>query len=136
MIIKIVLEELEIIQGLLNQCLSKMYEIISPKKRNIFWSLFFPAGKFMQQQSIAKDASLLLLDVNTRLREIIEVLQEKNHNLLTKLNNLLDLDLILSAEKLIELPERAQYQIPQIEGLNNKVKILIQEIMNNKEKSA
>ncbi|MHA1994162.1 MAG: hypothetical protein ACW97Z_06450 [Candidatus Hodarchaeales archaeon] len=121
MIRKIVLDELEFINHQLDVCLSQMEELLSSKARNIVWCLFFPAGQFIQQKSLARDTSLELMRIDSRFREMEDVLEERQHPLMSQISEILKVDLITMSEKLVELPERAQYMISQIEGIKEIV---------------
>lgn len=116
-----ILEELKYIHKLLDDSLDKMDEICRPKAGNVLWRLIFPAGQFMQQKSTAKAAAAMLLNVGTRLQEMVEVLEERNHPQSQTIRKLLDLDLFKIAERLVELPERAQYFIPEVDNLKMRV---------------
>ena len=121
-----ILEELKFINQLLETCLHKMENVLSPKAGNILWRLFFPAGQFIQQKSLAREASLLLLKIDTRFKEMDEVLEERQHPLKPQVDEFLDLDLVTMSEKLIELPERAQYMVSQIETIKRTIEANIQ----------
>jgi hypothetical protein len=125
-----IFEELQFINQLLETSLHKMEELLGPKTRNVLWQLFFPAGQFIQQKSLAREASLLLLEIDTRLRDMNKVLKERNHPFQTQIGNLLDSDLVTMSKMLVELPERAQYIIPQVENIKTLVEADIQEIIN------
>ena len=133
MVQKIILEELEFINQLLNTSLTQMEEILEPKARNILWRLFFPAGQFLQQKSLAKNASLGLLKIDTRLKEMQVVLEERHHPFRSKVAEILSKDFINMSTKIIELPERAQYLIPQIEDIGRILNTSIQEFSEGKE---
>ena len=128
MLTKTIVEELTSIQILIDTALYKMEDLLSPRKKNIFWRLFFPAGQFMQQKSLAREASLFLLKVDIRLREMNEVLEERNHPLTSQISEFLSLDLIKMSENLVELPERAQYMITQITNMKEAIRLSIKEL--------
>ena len=113
----VILEELTYIDELLNESLKAMEGILRQKVGHIFWRLFFPAGQFMQQQSNAKAAAAILISIDARLREMSEVLEEREHPLLQSIQQLLENDLNDMAEKLVDLPQRAKYIIPQVEEI-------------------
>ncbi|MFX0205083.1 MAG: hypothetical protein ACFFDT_03790 [Candidatus Hodarchaeota archaeon] len=127
----VILEELNYLNELLNECLRVMDEILRLRVGSIFWRLFFPAGQFMQQESNAKSAAAILVNIDVRLREMAEVLEERNHPLLQSIQQLLTIDLNDMADKLVELPQRAQYIMPQVEEIKIQVEALISE-MNRK----
>lgn len=128
MLTKTIVEELKLIHQLLETTLNKMEDILSPKAKNMLWRLFFPAGQFMQQKSLAREASLLLLRIDTRFKDMDEVLEERQHPLKPQISEFLDLDLVTMSEKLVELPERAQYMISQINNVKKLVEANIQEL--------
>ena len=84
----------------------------------------------MQQKSNAKMASAILIRTENRIREMVEVLDERENPLAVNINRLLKVNLHDLADKLVELPERAQYIISQIENLSRLVDELIQDIEN------
>ena len=128
MLTKVILDELKSIHQLLDTVLHKMEDLLSPKAKNFMWRLFFPAGQFIQQKSAAREASLLLLRIDTQFREMEEVLEERQHPLKPQISEFLDLDLIKMSEMLVELPERAQYMITQVTKIKEIVEANIQEI--------
>ena len=123
-----ILTELRYIQKLLDECLAAMDEINNPKVGNVVWRLFFPAGQFMQQKSNAKSAAAILLNISARLHEILEVLEEKKDPILPLFHNLINQDFIDWAEKLVDLPERAQYLILEVEKEKTKIEVTIKKI--------
>ena len=123
-----ILEELNYINQLLESCLNKMEELLRPKPGNILWRLFFPAGQFIQQKSIAREASLLLLKINTRFKDMEEVLEERQHPLEPEISEIMNIDLVAMSKNLIELPERAQYMISQIDNLKKTVEVNINDL--------
>jgi hypothetical protein len=125
-----IFDELQFIDQLLETSLRKMEELLGPKTRNVLWQIFFPAGQFIQQKSLAREISLLLLEIDTRLRDINQVLLERNHPFQSQIGKLLDSDFITMSKMLVELPERAQYIIPQVESIKALVEADIQEIIN------
>jgi hypothetical protein len=127
MVTKIIVEELKLIKQLLDENVHQMEKILSSKARNVMWRLFFPAGQFIQQKSLARDASLGLLNLDTRLRVMEEVLEERQHPLRPQISEILEMDLITMSKKLVQLPERAQYMIGQIESIKQ---IIDQNIQN------
>ncbi|MFX1282783.1 MAG: hypothetical protein ACFFB5_03975 [Promethearchaeota archaeon] len=120
-------EELNIVIELLDECLEKMDDIMSPKAKNILWRVFFPAGQFMEQKSSAKLAASILVNIDERLREMVEVLEDRKHSQMLTIRQLLDLNLIEMAERLVDLPERAQYMIPQIEAMKKRATAIMTE---------
>ncbi|MHA1977211.1 MAG: hypothetical protein ACW98F_13545 [Candidatus Hodarchaeales archaeon] len=124
----IILEELEILKQSLNTIIRQMEDLLSSKARNVMWRLFFPAGQFMQQRSLARDTSLRLLKLDTRFREMEEVLEERKHPLQRGMREILAKDLVSMSEKLTELPERAQYMITQVEEIKEIIESNIEEI--------
>ncbi len=131
MIQKVIIEELKSINQLLKVCLHQMDDILSSKTRNVMWRMFFPAGQFMQQKSMARKTSLDLLKVDTRLKEMEQVLEERNHPVKPQITRILTTDLITMSEKLVDLPERAQYLILQVESIQNSIENLIHEFTIN-----
>ena len=123
-----ILTELRYIQKLLDECLRAMDQINNPKIGNVVWRLFFPAGHFMQQKSNAKAAAAILLNVDARLHEMLEVLEEKKDPVLPLFLPLINQDFINWAEKLVDLPERVQYLISEVEREKKKVEVTIKEI--------
>jgi hypothetical protein len=124
----VILEELKYIHKLLDDSLDTMDEICRPKAGNVLWRLIFPAGQFMQQKSITKAAAAMLVNIGTRLQEMMEVLEERKHPQTKTIHGLLDPNLFKIAERLIELPERAQYFIPEVENLQMRVEEIIKKI--------
>ena len=127
---KMINEELKLIQHLLETTILKMEDILSPKAKNMLWRLFFPAGQFIQEKSLAREASHLLLKIDMHLRDMNEVLEERNHPLNSQISEFLDLDFVTMSKMLIELPERAQYMISQINNMKKIVESNIQETVN------
>lgn len=123
-----ILKELKYIHKLLDDSLDKMDEICRPKGENVLWRLIFPAGQFMQQKSTTKAAAAMLVNVETRLQEMVEVLEERKHPQSQTIRKLLDLDLFNIAERLVELPERAQYFIPEVNNLQMRVEEIIKKL--------
>ncbi|MFX0013831.1 MAG: hypothetical protein ACFFB2_03625 [Promethearchaeota archaeon] len=123
-----ILKELKYIQDLIDESLDKMDEILRPKTGTVFWRLIFPAGQFMQQKSTAKAAAAILINIGARLKEMVEVLEERDHPLTQTIRQLLDPDLFDMAERIVELPERAQYIFPQLENQRDKISQIIKEI--------
>ncbi|MFX0170531.1 MAG: hypothetical protein ACFE9L_01295 [Candidatus Hodarchaeota archaeon] len=121
----VILEELNYLQELLDTCLQRMDDILSFKAGTIFWRLFFPKGQFMQQESSAREAAAILININGRLREMVEVLIEREHPLTQRIHQLLDINLVDLADRLVELPRRAQYIIVQVENIRNEVEAII-----------
>ncbi|MFW9904661.1 MAG: hypothetical protein ACFFFH_10035 [Candidatus Thorarchaeota archaeon] len=117
----VILEELNYINNLLNDSLEKLDEITRPKAGHVFWRLIFPAGQFIQQKSTTKAAAAILINIGTRLQEMVEVLEEREHPQTQIIKNLLDPNLFNMAERLVELPERSQYLIPEVEDLKKRV---------------
>ena len=117
----VILEELNYIKKLLDESLEKMDEITRPKTGHVFWRLIFPAGQFMQQKSITKAAAAVLVNIGTRIQEMAEVLEEREHPQTQIIRNLLEPNLFTMAERLVELPERSQYFIPEVEDLKKRV---------------
>ena len=124
----VILEELNYIHKLLGDSLGKLDEITRPKAGHVFWRLIFPAGQFMQQKSITKTAAAILVNIGTRLQEMVEVLEEREHPQTQIIRDLLNPDLFNMAERLVELPERSQYFIPEVEDLRRRVKETINQI--------
>jgi hypothetical protein len=124
----VILEELNFINKLLDDSLGKLDEINRPKAGHVFWRLIFPAGQFMQQKSITKRAAAILVNIGTRLQEMVEVLEEREHPQTQIIRNLLNPDLFNMAERLVELPERSQYFIPEVEDLRRRVRETIKQI--------
>ncbi|MFX0208373.1 MAG: hypothetical protein ACFFDT_20490 [Candidatus Hodarchaeota archaeon] len=124
----VILEELNHINKLLDDSLEKLDEITRPKAGHVFWRLIFPAGQFMQQKSITKAAAAILVNIGTRLHEMMEVLEEREHPYTQIIRNLLDPNLFNMAERLVELPERSQYFIPEVEDLKKRVTETITQI--------
>ena len=124
----IILEELNHIIQLLESIIHQMEDIIRPKARNVMWRLFFPAGQFIQQKSLARDISLQMLKIDTRFREMEEVLEERKHPLKSQISEILTKDLIRMSEKLVELPERAQYMITQVEDIKKAIELNIHQM--------
>ena len=122
------LTELRYIQKLLDECIGAMDQINDPKIGNIVWRLFFPAGQFMQQKSNAKAAAAILLNVDARLNEMLEVLEEKKDPVLPLFLHLINQNFTKWAEKLVDLPERAQYLISEVEKEKKKVEETIKKI--------
>jgi len=75
MIQNIILEELERINQTLDVCISQMDDILRSKARNVMWRMFFPAGQFMQQKTLARKTSLEILKIDTQLKEMEQVLE-------------------------------------------------------------
>ena len=124
----LIVEELEYIHKLLDECLDKMDEINRPKAGNVIWRLIFPAGQFMQQKATTKAAAAILVNVGTRLQEMVDVLEEQQHPKTKTIRNLLDPNLFNMAERLVELPERSQYYIPEVDNLLIRIEDIIKNI--------
>ncbi|MFX0049922.1 MAG: hypothetical protein ACFFAJ_06040 [Candidatus Hodarchaeota archaeon] len=124
----VILEELNYLQDLLDTCSKRMDDILSFKAGTIFWRLFFPKGQFMQQQSSAREAAAILVNIDSRLREMAEVFMEREHPLTQRIYQLLDVNLVNLAERLVELPTRAQYIIVQVENIRKEVEAIISDI--------
>ncbi|MFX1506456.1 MAG: hypothetical protein ACFFDC_10115 [Promethearchaeota archaeon] len=124
----LILEELKYIHKLLGECLDRMDEISRPKAGNVIWRLIFPAGQFMQQKSTTKAAAAILVNVGTRLQEMVDVLEERQHPKTETIRNLLDPNLFNMAERLVELPERSQYYIPEVDNLLIRIEDIIKDI--------
>ena len=123
-----ILTELRYIHNLLDECLGAMDQITDPKIGNIFMRLIFPAGPFIQQKTEAKAAAAILLNIDARLHEMLELLEEKLHPNLPLIHHLVETDFNEIAMRLVDLPERVQYIIPQIEKERKKVEMTIMEI--------
>jgi hypothetical protein len=123
-----ILTELKYIQKLLDECLGTMEQITNPRVGNIFWRLIFPAGPFIQQKSDAKSTAAILLNIDARLHEMQDVLRETQHPALHLIHQLANIDFRNLANKLVDLPERAQYMLPQLEEERKKITEAIQEI--------
>ncbi|UCG03875.1 MAG: hypothetical protein JSW11_07790 [Candidatus Heimdallarchaeota archaeon] len=123
-----ILEELKYIHQLLDESIHKMDEILRPRMGNVLWRVFFPAGQFMQQKSITKEAAAILINIGTRLQEMIVVLEERKHPLTPTIQSQLNVDIFVIADKLVELPERAQYFIPTIEDFQKRIEEIIKKI--------
>ncbi len=127
MIQEIILEELECINQLLDLCLYRMKDILGSKPRDFLWRMFFPAGQFMQRKSIARKTSYELLKLDTRLREMEQVLEEREHPVKPQISKILDTDLVMMSSRLVDLPERAQYMISQIENIKFTIENVIRD---------
>ena len=123
-----ILKQLRHIIDLLNRILELLDEINRPKSRYVFWRLFFPYGEFSGQKNSAKQASSLMLDVQIRMDDMEETLQERKHPLATTIRQLNYLNLKELGIQLVELPTRAQYMGDQIEEYGKKIKSLIKEL--------
>jgi len=119
------LRQLNHVLQLLRQCAEKMDRIARPRARNVLWKVLLPAGEFMAQKSAANECSALLLDANARLKDMAEVLSRQHHLLLPEIQNLCTLNLAEMADKLVELPPRAQYMTHQIDMLCEQVRATI-----------
>ncbi len=107
-----------------------MDDVLRPRARNVFWRAFFPAGEFMTQKSHARKAAAILIDIDSRLRDMVEVLYDHNSALATRLEDLQTFNLVEMAERLIELPERVQYMDDQIMNLREQIKTVITQLEN------
>jgi hypothetical protein len=125
-----VIKQLRYILQLLDDCLEKMDDVLRPRARNVFWRAFFPAGEFMTQKSHARKAAAILIDIDSRLRDMVEVLYGQDSNLAAKLEDFRQLNLIEMSERLIEIPERVQYMDDQITSLRERVLKLITQLEN------
>jgi hypothetical protein len=105
-----------------------MDHITNPKIGNVAWRLFFPAGQFIQQKSNAKNAAAIFLNVDARLHEMLEVLEEKKDPVLPLFLPLINENFTNWAEKLVDLPERAQYLILEVEKEKTKIEETIKKI--------
>ena len=118
---EVILEELHYIEKLLDDCLEKMEELLGFTPYRILWNLFFPAGQFIQRTSTAKAIAGNLVTVDSRLHDMIKTLEELKDPLSITLSPLLDSNLIEIGNQLVDLPERVQYMIHQIEDFRNRV---------------
>ena len=118
---EVILEELHYIEKILDDCLEKMEELLGFTPHRILWNLFFPAGQFIQRTSTAKAIAGNLVTVDSRLHDMIKTLEEFKDPLFITLSPLLDSNLIEIGNQLVDLPERAQYMIHQIEDFRNRV---------------
>ena len=123
-----ILKQLRHIIDLLNKILEKLDAINRPKSRYVAWRLFFPYGEFAGQKSAAKEASSIMLDVQTRMDDMEATLRKRNHQLTQRIVELNYLDLEEMGVQLVELPTRAQYMGQQIEEYGVKIKHLIKEL--------
>jgi hypothetical protein len=99
--------------------------IARPRAGNVLWRVFFPAGEFMGQKSAATEVAALLLDADVRLKDMAEVLSRQQHVLLPEIQNLRAVNLAEMADKLVELPPRAQYMAHQVDTLCEKLRSVI-----------
>jgi hypothetical protein len=123
-----ILKQLRHIIDLLNNTLDKLDEITRPKSRNVAWRLFFPYGEYAGQKSTAKEALAIMLDVQTRMDDMVKTLHKRSHPLYETIKGLNYLDLKEMGDQLIELPQRAQYIGRQIEEYGLQIKELIKEL--------
>ncbi len=127
---KVILEELNYIFKLLEESLDKMQDVIRPKMGSVLWRVFFPAGEFMNQKSNAKVAASILINIDARLQEMIQVLTELNHPIIPSIKKIYEYNLLDLGNKLVEIPERAQYIIPRLESIEVELKRIIDSINN------
>jgi hypothetical protein len=126
-----ILEELRYIEELLDDCYAKMEELLGFKPHRILWNLFFPAGQFMQRTSIAKAIAGTLITIDSRLHDMVKTLEEFSNPLSTTLSQLLDVNLVEIGNQLVELPERAQYMIHEIETFKKRVEDITNQVSAN-----
>ena len=124
----LILKQLRHIIDLLNNILDKLDEINRPKSRNVAWGLFFPRGAFEGQKSQAKEAAAIMLDVQTRIDDMIKTLRKRSHPLVKQVEELNYLDFKEMGDQLIEIPQRAQYFGDQIFDYGSRIKELIKEL--------
>lgn len=129
----LVLSQLRHILQVLGDCTEKMEKAVRPRARNILWRLFFPAGEFMVQKSLTSEAAKQLIEIDERLRDMVEVLEGQGHPLASEIEGLLYLDLVDMARKLIELPPRARYMRRQVEELAMKVEAIINRLEEDRQ---
>lgn len=127
---KVILDELNYIFKLLEESRNKMQDVIRPKMGTILWRVFFPAGEFMNRKSNAKTAASILINIDARLKEMMQVLTELNHPISPSIKKIYDYNLLDLGNKLVELPERAQSIIPQLENIESELQRII-DSMNN-----
>jgi hypothetical protein len=122
-----ILKQLEHILDLLNTILDKMDDIGRPKGSNVLWRVFFPYGEFARQGQTTKEAAAMMVDVQTRLEDMINTLEDRKHPLARVIRDLNYLDLNDMSERLIELPARYQYLGPQVDELRFKMEQVVKD---------